>query len=52
MFWVFGSIVAVNYMMMGIMSRGLWLSFGFAYFVCLVITALVAGSLYSEDATA
>ena len=51
-FWVFGSIVAVNYMMMGIMSRGLWLSFGFAYFVCLVITALVAGSLYSEDATA
>jgi len=51
-FWVFGSIVSVNYMMTGMMSRGLWLSFGIAYFVCLVITAMVAGALYSEDATA
>lgn len=48
-FWVFGSIISVNYMMVGMMSKGLWLSFGLAYFVCLVITALVAGALYSED---
>jgi hypothetical protein len=51
-FWVFGSIVAVNYMMTGMMSRGLWLTFGFVYFLCLVVTALVAGALYSEDGAA
>lgn len=51
-FWIFGSIVSVNYMMVGMMSSGMWLKFGFAYFVCLIITALVAGALYSEDSTA
>jgi hypothetical protein len=34
---------------MGMMSTGLWWSFGMAYLVCLIITALVAGALYSED---
>lgn len=50
-FWIFGSIIAANYLVMGIMSRSLWLSFGFAYLVCLIVASLVAGALYSEDAT-
>lgn len=48
-FWIFGSIVSVNYMAMGIMSSGLWLTFGVIYLVCLIITALIGGKLYSED---
>lgn len=51
-FWIFGSIISSNYLIMGMMSRSLWLTFGFAYLVCLVIASLVAGALYSEDATA
>jgi hypothetical protein len=49
-FWIFGSIVSLNYMVMGMMSRSLWLTFGVAYLVCLVVASLVAGALYSEDA--
>ena len=51
-FWVFGSIVAINYMMVGMMSQSTWFKFGFAYLVCLIITSLVAGALYSESSTA
>ena len=51
-FWIFGSIVSANYLVMGIMSRSLWLTFGFVYLICLVVASLVAGALYSEDATA
>ena len=51
-FWIFGSIISSNYLIMGMMSRSLWLTFGFAYLICLVIASLVAGALYSEDATA
>ena len=50
--WIFGTIVSVNYLVMGIMSKGMWWSFGLAYLVCLIIAALVAGALYSEDGTA
>jgi hypothetical protein len=51
-FWIFGSIVSANYLVMGIMSRSLWLTFGFVYLICLIIASLVAGALYSEDAAA
>lgn len=50
--WIFGTIVSANYLVMGMMSRGLWWSVGLAYLVSLIITALVAGALYSEDGTA
>ena len=50
MFWIFGSIVSVGYLVMGMMSTGLWLSFGIAYLVCLIIASLVAGALYKEEA--
>ena len=48
-FWIFGSIVAVGYMQMGIMSRGLWLSFGAMYLVSLIIASIVGAWLYKED---
>lgn len=50
-FWLFGSIVTTNYLVMGIMSIGLWLGFGLVYLVCLIIASLVAGALYSENTT-
>lgn len=50
--WIFGTIVSTNYLVMGLMSKGLWWSLGLAYLVCLIITALVAGALYSEEGTA
>ena len=31
------------------MSRGLWLTFGLIYLVCLIIASLVAGALYKEE---
>ena len=49
--WIFGTIVSTNYLVMGLMSKGLWWTLGLAYLVCLIITALVAGALYSEEGT-
>ena len=49
--WIFGTIVSTNFLVMGIMSKGLWLSFAFAYLICLIIASLVAGALYSENTT-
>ena len=51
LYWIFGSIISVNYLMMGMMSKGLWLSYGLVYLVCLIIASLVAGALYSENTT-
>lgn len=48
-FWIFGSILTSSYLTMGMMSRGLWLSFGIGYLVCLIIASMVAGALYSEN---
>lgn len=50
-FWIFGSIISANYLIMGIMGRSLWLTFGLAYLISLSIAALVAGALYSEDSS-
>ncbi|HEY0241464.1 MAG TPA: hypothetical protein VGC52_02255 [Gemmatimonadaceae bacterium] len=49
MFWIFGSIVSANYLIMGMMSRSLWLTFGLVYLICLIIASLVAGALYKEN---
>lgn len=51
-FWIFGAIVAVNYMNMGIMSSGLWIQFAAFYFVSLLIAALAGGAVYKEEGTA
>ena len=50
--WIFGTIASINYLVFGMMSKGLWWTVGLGYLVCLIITALVAGALYSEDGTA
>ena len=49
MYWIFGSIMSSGYLVMGMMSRSLWLTYGLIYLVCLVIASLVAGALYKED---
>jgi hypothetical protein len=51
-FWIFGSIVAVGYMQMGVMSSGLWWKFGLFYLVSLIVASLVGGAVYKEDGTA
>lgn len=51
-YWIFGSIVAVNYMASGMMSSGLWLQFGFFYLVSLLVASLVGGAVYKEDSAA
>jgi Ca2+/Na+ antiporter len=38
-------------MAMGIMSSGLWLTYGIIWFICLLIAAMVGGKLYSEEGT-
>ena len=48
--WIFGSIMSSNYLMMGMMSKGLWLTYGLVYLVILIVAALVAGALYKEEA--
>ena len=50
-YWIFGSIVAVGFMSMGIMSRGLWLSYALFYLVSLLVASLVGGAIYKEDGT-
>lgn len=50
MYWIFGSIMSSTYLIMGMMSRNLWLTYGVVYLVCLIIASLVAGALYKEDA--
>ncbi|HEX6573555.1 MAG TPA: hypothetical protein VF042_01175 [Gemmatimonadaceae bacterium] len=50
-FWIFGSILTASFLVMGMMSTGLWWSFGVAYLICLIIASLIAGALYSEDST-
>lgn len=50
MYWIFGSIMNSAFLVMGMMSRSLWLTYGLIYLVCLIIASLVAGALYKEDA--
>ena len=49
MYWIFGSIMNSAFLVMGMMSRSLWLTYGLIYLVCLIIASLVAGALYKED---
>jgi hypothetical protein len=50
-FWIFGSILTSGFMNMGLMSRGLWLSFGVFYLVALILASVVGAWLYKEDTT-
>lgn len=48
-FWIFGSIVAIGYLNISIMSAGLWWQFGIFWLVSLIVTAVVGGMIYKED---
>lgn len=48
-FWIFGSILTSGFMNMGLMSRGLWLSFGIFYLVALMLASVVGAWVYKED---
>ncbi len=48
-FWIFGSIVAIGYLNIGIMSAGLWWQFGIFWLVSLLVTSVVGGMIYKED---
>jgi hypothetical protein len=50
--WIFAGIISANYLIMGMMSQGLWWSVAIGYLVALVIASLVAGALYKEDTSA
>jgi peptidoglycan/LPS O-acetylase OafA/YrhL len=50
--WIFAGIISANYLIMGMMSQGLWWSVAIGYLVCLIIATLVAGAVYKEESTA
>ena len=51
-FFTFGLILTSNYMVMGIMSQGLWLTYGAIWLVNLLVATYVGAMLYKEDNTA
>ena len=48
-FWTFGLILSTGYMVMGIMSSGLWWTYGFIYLVCLMVASIVGAAVYTEE---
>ena len=48
-FWVFGAIMTSNYYMIGMMSMGLWVTYGIIWLVCLIIATMAGAKFYSED---
>lgn len=48
-FWTFGLIVTMGYMVMGIMSSGLWWTFAFIYLVALMVSSMVGAAVYTEE---
>jgi hypothetical protein len=48
-FFGFGMIMTSGYLMMGMMSRGLWLTYAGVWLVNLVAGALAGAKIYSEE---
>jgi hypothetical protein len=51
LFWVLGSLFTAGYMHMGMMSTGLWATFGLVWLVNLLLASWVGGWLYKEEST-
>jgi len=49
LFWLLGSFFTANYLMMGMMSRSLWWTFGIVWLVNLNLAAWAGAKLYTED---
>jgi len=52
LFWIFGSFINANMMMMGMTSMGLWWTTAIIWLVNLLLAAWVGAKVYSEDAVA
>ena len=50
LFWVFGALMTMGYMNMGMMSSGLWVTYALIWLVNLIIAGYVGSRLYSEAA--
>jgi len=48
-FWIFGAIMTSGYMHIGMMSTGLWMSFGVVYLVALLLASIAGAWVYKED---
>ena len=48
-FFTFGLIMTSNYMAIGMMSTGLWLTYAVVWLINLLIATMVGAKLYSED---
>jgi len=48
-FFAFGSIMTSNYLAMGMMSTGLWLTYGVIWLVNLIIATMAGAKIYSEE---
>jgi hypothetical protein len=48
-YWIFAALMNYGYLMMGIMSFGLWISFAIIWLVCLVVATTVGAMLYKEE---
>ncbi len=51
-FFTFGLIMTSNYLAMGMMSVGLWLTYAAIWLVNMIVSTMVGAMLYSEDSTA
>lgn len=50
--WILGSLFALGYRMMGMMSWGLWCAYAIVWLVALIIAASVGGRIYTEEGSA
>jgi hypothetical protein len=48
-FFAFGLIMTSNYLMMGMMGRTLWLTYGVIWLVCLIVATMAGAKIYSEE---
>jgi hypothetical protein len=51
LFWMLGAIFNSGYLVMGMMSRGLWWTYAVIYLIALIISSVVGASIYKEEAT-
>ncbi len=48
-FFAFGLILTSQYMAMGLMSKGLWMTFGAVWLVNLLVATMAGAKIYSEE---
>ena len=48
-FFAFGLIMTSNYMAMGMMSKGLWITYGAIWLVNLLVATMAGAKIYSEE---